>query len=66
MSWISNLFGGDEVTISVEVDDSEVLSAKQLLDRVAEEQGLEPTEREGEYYCGICGWSPISTFPHSH
>ncbi len=21
---------------------------------------------DDEFYCGICGWSHISTFPHSH
>jgi hypothetical protein len=66
MSWLSNIFGGDEVTISTEVDESEVLSAKQQLDRVAESQGLESTGQEGEYFCGICGWQPISSYPCSH
>jgi hypothetical protein len=25
-----------------------------------------PVNQEGQYFCGICGWSDISTFPHSH
>jgi len=67
MGLFSGLFGGnEEVTITTEVDETEVLTAKQQLDRVAESQGLERTGQEGEFYCGRCGWSSISTFPHNH
>jgi len=36
-------------------------------DKVARQpqQSAEDSHKD-EFYCGICGWSPISTFPHDH
>ena len=67
ISRIADLLQPDnEVTLSVEVDESEISSVGNRLDRVAQELNLERTGQESDFYCGICGWSPISTYPHSH
>ena len=26
----------------------------------------ESDNHPNEFFCGICGWSPISSYPHSH
>lgn len=68
MSWLKNLLGGDstlEVAIEAETDEGSLQRGVFALDGYASTKGFEET-REKEFYCGICGWSPISTFPHSH
>ena len=56
----------NEVTLSTEVDESELSFVESRIDRVAQKLNLERTGQESDFYCGICGWSPISTYPHSH
>ena len=65
MNWLSKFFQ-EEVTISAEIDETEIPNIDQIFDQVAASQNLERTGQETDFYCGICGWSPISTYPHSH
>ncbi len=72
MSWLGNLFGGPneksdivEVSSDRDITPEMMAFACQSMDRHMQAHRMEET-REKEFYCGICGWSPISTFPHSH
>jgi hypothetical protein len=66
MSWCNPFKKSNNEDIVIEASGDTLEQALQNSKRAANRRGLEPNGIESEFYCGICGWSPISTFPHSH
>jgi hypothetical protein len=80
MSWLSNLFGG--VSTQESDDAYNELKEQEYRDHDAGYDAGGPVDTTGSesyqfgqharmedddpYYCGICGVSSISTFPHRH
>ncbi len=72
MSWLKNIFGGSseksdivEVSSDSDITPEMLAFAYQSMDRYMQKHEMVET-REKDFYCGICGWSPISSFPHNH
>jgi len=49
----------------VERDRAEMEAFKESLSK-EKETSHQSSNHDDDFYCGICGWSSISTFPHSH
>lgn len=72
MSWLSNLFGGEEeeeriVCVEADTEAESIERGRKLLAIMHPADKYEQT-REDEFFCGLCGgWVPISQFAtHSH
>jgi hypothetical protein len=67
--WLNNLLRGDEISepvaVEAETDAESLARGVELLNAMYPDDQYEET-REKDFYCGICGWAPISTFPHDH
>lgn len=48
----------------IERDKAEMEAFRESLNE--KEKVSSRSSHDDEFYCGICGWSHISTYPHSH
>ena len=62
MKWLTNIFGfKDAVCVGAETDEQSLEAGIRLLDEKYPKDEYEEV-REKEFYCGICGWVPVSQY----
>ena len=67
MSWLTDFFRVEDEDIALIAGGNTLEEALQNVNQAEEEENLVHNGKETEFFCGLCGWVPISQFrTHGH